>query len=54
MRRLGRPEDCRKSRISIEREDTTALAGIGTITTDRNLVTLRYPWYFLSDTPGIA
>jgi len=36
------PEDCRKSRISIDREDTTAPARISTITTDRNTVTRRY------------
>lgn len=33
------PEDCRKLRISIEREDTAALARIGTVTTDGNTVT---------------
>jgi hypothetical protein len=34
-----------KSRISIAGEDTTALAGIGTITTDRGTVTQQYPGY---------
>jgi hypothetical protein len=38
-------EDCRKSRISIEHEVTTALAGIGTITTDRDTVTQEHFWY---------
>jgi hypothetical protein len=32
-----------KSRISIEREVTTALAGIGTITTDRDVVLRARP-----------
>jgi hypothetical protein len=32
-----------KIRISIDREDTTALARISTITTDRNTLTQEHP-----------
>src|ERR1700749_1834677 len=39
----AQPRNCRKSRISIKREVTTGLGGIGTMTTDHNTTTQHYP-----------